>query len=153
MKYLIVLAILLIPFNLRAADEETTKPELQLMVFSATWCGPCQTMKRNVWPNKELQQIIESNKIKVFNIDVDADQKTANSFKIDAVPTTVIGYAHPDNKIKVISRTVGYQDVPAVKKLLLTAVEQVKPEDEPLDYITIPQVDYKLMVPALDYSF
>ena len=62
------------------------KEYLNLLYFTATWCGPCQKIK------PMIQKIAEGmeNKIKVFMIDIDENEELAEKFKIRSVPTFIL---------------------------------------------------------------
>ena len=72
-------------------NEETFKEiisaeKLTLACFSATWCGPCQTMK-------PILQKIESDlsdKVSVVQIDVDQNLDLTVFYKIMGVPTLLL---------------------------------------------------------------
>jgi len=57
-----------------------------LVDFSATWCGPCKTMIPIL---KEVKQQLKD-KVKIIKIDVDKNQSTAASFKVQGVPTLIL---------------------------------------------------------------
>lgn len=54
----------------------------QLLYFSASWCGPCQTFKPIV------DQI--SNEISVTKIDVDSQSDMAQKYRVRSVPTLIL---------------------------------------------------------------
>ena len=57
-----------------------------LVDFSATWCGPCKTMIPIL---KEVKHQLKD-KVKIIKIDVDKNQSTAASFKVQGVPTLIL---------------------------------------------------------------
>ncbi len=81
-----------------AADTNHT---LVLVVFSAQWCGPCQWMKTNTLESPDFLE--HAGAIQITDIDIDADQKSARLFGIEAVPTLIL--MTPDKKI--IQRETG----------------------------------------------
>lgn len=56
-----------------------------LLIFSATWCGPCQQMAREVWPKVDLSAF------KVYHIDIDDNQSVVKQYKVTRIPTIIIG--------------------------------------------------------------
>ncbi len=57
-----------------------------LVDFHATWCGPCKQMA------PELQRFAQNNsgKLRVIKIDIDKNQKTAQQYNIQGVPTLIL---------------------------------------------------------------
>jgi thioredoxin 1 len=57
-----------------------------LVDFHATWCGPCKQMA------PELQRFAKSNtgKLRVIKIDIDKNQKAAQQYQIQGVPTLIL---------------------------------------------------------------
>ena len=57
-----------------------------LVDFHATWCGPCKMMA------PELQKYAQKNtgKLRVVKIDIDKNQKAAQQFNIQGVPTLIL---------------------------------------------------------------
>lgn len=69
-----------------AKAKESNKPILA--VFSAEWCGPCQAMKKEVYPEADVKKALEG-WVPVY-IDEKADRATMESFKVEAFPTFVV---------------------------------------------------------------
>lgn len=57
--------------------------------FTASWCGPCQTMKKNTWPDPQVKDWLDKRAIAVM-IDADQHKELARSLGIKALPTTII---------------------------------------------------------------
>ena len=55
---------------------------MKYLLFSASWCGPCQTLK------PVIEQV--SKTIPVTKIDVDTDAQTVSDYGIRSVPTVVL---------------------------------------------------------------
>jgi thioredoxin 1 len=57
-----------------------------LVDFHATWCGPCKMMAT------ELQRFAQNNsgKLRVVKIDIDRNQKAAQQYNIQGVPTLIL---------------------------------------------------------------
>ncbi|WP_340819776.1 thioredoxin domain-containing protein [Methanolobus sp. WCC4] len=59
---------------------------VELLDFSATWCGPCKMQK----PHLEKVEAELGDKVAVKVIDVDQNQSLAAQYGVQAVPTLVI---------------------------------------------------------------
>ena len=55
---------------------------MKYLLFSASWCGPCQTIKT------VMEQV--SKTIPVTKIDVDTDAQTVSDYGVRSVPTVVL---------------------------------------------------------------
>lgn len=66
------------------AAQKNGKPII--FVFSASWCGPCQSMKRDVYPSAEVQPLHDKFNWAYLDIDVEANSKLADSFKVETIP-------------------------------------------------------------------
>jgi len=75
-----------------------------LLFFTAQWCVPCRIMKREVFADKEVSNIINSQVIPVM-IDVDnpGSAELIQHFKVRATPTTIV----TDAQGKVLDYAVG----------------------------------------------
>jgi thioredoxin 1 len=80
-----------------AADQS-----LVLLIFSAEWCGPCQQLKKRTLSAPEFLR--QENPLHLADVDIDANQKMARDFAVDAVPTLVLLTADG----KIIARRTGF---------------------------------------------
>lgn len=70
---------------LKAAQTQS-KPVL--IMFSASWCPPCNMMKKDVLPQKDVQAALD--KWVLAYIDVDENKALPNRYQIQAIPTFVM---------------------------------------------------------------
>lgn len=75
-----------------------TNQEL-VIIFSASWCGYCKTLKNDLATIKHFD-----NKI-ICIIDIDSNKKIARQFKVKNLPTSVM--LNPEGQ--EITRNVGYE--------------------------------------------
>jgi thioredoxin 1 len=59
---------------------------LEIIDFSATWCGPCKMQK----PIIEELKVKYSGKVTFKVIDVDEDQTLAHTYSVHAIPTLIV---------------------------------------------------------------
>jgi thioredoxin 1 len=59
---------------------------LEIIDFSATWCGPCKMQK----PIIEELKAKYGDKVSFKVIDVDEDQTLAHTYSVHAIPTIII---------------------------------------------------------------
>jgi thiol:disulfide interchange protein len=71
--------------DLQAAKAEAAssgKPVLAY--FTATWCGPCQRMHEETWPDPRVGAALQA--YVPVKIDVDQNSDLAMSFNVDGIP-------------------------------------------------------------------
>jgi thioredoxin 1 len=72
-----------------AEAKEKGKPVL--LVFGATWCPPCKTMKRNVWPDEEVTKAVEQGFVPMY-VDVDEEKHSQLSarYGVLGIPAVLV---------------------------------------------------------------
>lgn len=78
------------------------KPDL--LIFSATWCGPCQQLKKTIEANPQLVDAYE-----VYLIDVDEEKEMAQQYGVKSLPTLII--LQPNGKLRRKSGFSGVADL------------------------------------------
>lgn len=67
-----------------------------ILVFSAAWCGPCQSMKKTVYPSKEVTPLHDKFIWAYLDIDEEANGAPAQKYKVEVIPH--IQFLAPDGK-------------------------------------------------------
>ncbi len=72
-----------------AEAKQSGKPVL--LVFGATWCPPCKRMKRQVWPDDQVTQSVESSYIPMY-IDIDDPEQSqvVARYQVRSIPTVIV---------------------------------------------------------------
>jgi len=60
--------------------------KIDLMYFSASWCGPCKMMK----PLIDNFITLNSDKVNLMKIDIDTDRHITQAYGINSVPSFVV---------------------------------------------------------------
>ncbi|MEZ6056715.1 MAG: thioredoxin family protein [Planctomycetaceae bacterium] len=74
-----------------------------LIVFGATWCGPCKTMKAETLAHPELAQHINDHFVPVY-LDFDQNEKVANILEIESIPAVIVLSPNAD----LLGRYIGF---------------------------------------------
>lgn len=67
---------------------ETAKKEGKpvVLVFSAAWCGPCQSMKKNVYPSAEVKPLQDKFVWAYLDVDEEANAAAAEKYGVSGIP-------------------------------------------------------------------
>jgi len=91
-------------------DAEVVKSAVPVVVdFWAEWCGPCKMMAPVL---TDLAKVYKG-KVKIANIDADAESELAQKFRIVSMPTILVF-----NKGQVVRQQSGALPRPALEKLI-----------------------------------
>lgn len=104
----IIVGLFLIGALLLEARTTTTEPEdkrIQLIYFTASWCGPCQMMKQETWPNPLVQKALEN--FQFQTVDVDAQKDLAREWSVRSMPTYLL--VDPSGRYE-LGRMSGFMD-------------------------------------------
>ncbi|MEN3941290.1 thioredoxin family protein [Prosthecobacter sp. SYSU 5D2] len=103
MKHLLTLLAALIALPMMAADFPKGSPNFStdykaalkqakaenkplVVVFSAVWCGPCQSMKKTVYPSKEVAPMHDKFVWAYLDVDVEANGDPARKYNVTGIP-------------------------------------------------------------------
>lgn len=81
--------------------------DLEIIKFSATWCGPCKRYA------PIFNEFIEETGIKSSNVDIDEQHELASKYNVMSVPTTVF-----IKNGEVVSTQTGAMSKPALRKMI-----------------------------------
>lgn len=57
-----------------------------VVVFSASWCGPCQAMKKNVYPSEAIKGYHDKFIWAYLDVDDNSNDKAKEEFKVSSIP-------------------------------------------------------------------
>lgn len=57
-----------------------------ILVFSAAWCGPCQAMKKTVYPSKEVTPLHDKFVWAYLDVDLDANAAPSQKYGVQGIP-------------------------------------------------------------------
>jgi thiol-disulfide isomerase/thioredoxin/YHS domain-containing protein len=101
-----------------AAQAESRKLDRPLLIhFSASWCGPCRRMEREVLLTPDVLRTLDNGYVAV-KVDVEKNRNIAQRYHIQALPSDVI--VSPEGR--VLSQSQGFQD----KGSYLSSVNRVR---------------------------
>ena len=83
------------------------KTEIILLLFSASWCGPCQMLKQYL-TSPEADIVFPGLKVVYFDVDNDENEELCTFFKVESLPTYVFSYSHNANNLRSIHTGVGF---------------------------------------------
>jgi protein disulfide-isomerase len=110
-----------------ALSEASQSGKPVLIDFTASWCPPCQVMKREVWPDAEVGQLAGDRFVPVL-IDVDQERGLAQRYGISTIPTVVVtdgtgrelrraGFLSRDQMIRFLRESAPAAAVPVVGQM------------------------------------
>jgi thiol:disulfide interchange protein len=71
-----------------AAAEAGRSQKPQLLYFTATWCGPCQSLKHTTFADARVEAALS--KFVPTRIDIDQHPDLARQYEVEAIPNFVI---------------------------------------------------------------
>jgi thiol:disulfide interchange protein len=72
-----------------------------LLIFTASWCGPCQQMKKEVYPSAPVQAVAGRFIWHTVDVDLPENQALASRHGVRSIPTLVIIDAKGQAKAKI----------------------------------------------------
>ncbi len=102
------------------AAKENGKP--MALIFSATWCSLCQTMKKDVYPSAAVKPFHDKFNWSYLDITIDANDKLSDELKIENVPSIL--FLSADGK--VIDLQDAYANAEDTAKKLAEVLKKVE---------------------------
>lgn len=65
--------------------------EKHVLIFSASWCGPCKKMKYYVWQNQDVKDALSKfDSVQKIDIDAQNGKEMAIAYRVNTVPRIYI---------------------------------------------------------------
>ncbi|MGY5139671.1 thioredoxin family protein [Mycoplasmopsis gallinarum] len=77
------------------------KKDDHVLVFHATWCGPCKMFKHT------LDELSEKDNVNVYRIDIDKNIELAKEYKVNSIPHWFI-----IKNGEIVKQGLGYEPYP-----------------------------------------
>ena len=88
--------------DLEAAKKTAEEQKKKLFIeFTASWCGPCQMLAKDVWSSEDVAKRVEKEFVAVM-IDVDENPDASKAFEIKAMPTLIIADADAFERARAV---------------------------------------------------
>lgn len=91
------------PFH-EAVEQSREARHILVVMATAEWCGPCQTMKNTTWKDERVEQWFGQHGVAI-QLDVDEHPDLSSELRVRAMPTT-IAFKHGEE----FDRVRGYQN-------------------------------------------
>ena len=85
-----------------------------LLFFSAKWCGPCQSMLKEVFTDEKVETAMKDRIAVYVDLESKSGMELADEFRIEALPTCLF----LDSKKKELGRAIGYMETDVFLKAL-----------------------------------
>lgn len=93
--------------NLKEILEQNNN-EIILLIFSASWCGPCKKLKEKLKDeNDTTVEKIKDLKYLIIDVDDEENENICNIFKVKGLPHQVL-ISIKNNGIQVHHKIIGY---------------------------------------------
>ena len=103
-----------------SAAKKSGKPVV--MVFSAAWCGPCQTMKKEVYPSAAVKAFHDKFIWAYLDIDDERNERVSKKFGVSSIPHIEF----LDAEGKEIDKQIGSNSPEDFAKTLESVLAKVK---------------------------
>jgi thioredoxin-related protein len=67
-----------------AASKKSGKP--MIVVFSAVWCGPCQQMKKEVYPSEAVKKLHDKFEWAYLDVDEESNAAAIKKYGVNGIP-------------------------------------------------------------------
>jgi len=95
---------MLILKDMNELKEFIKENKLVILLFSATWCGPCKMLKQKIIEEEEILRGIQ---IGYVDIDDENFEELVDLYKISSIPT-ILFVGLDETEVKEIKRIEGY---------------------------------------------
>lgn len=96
-----------------ATSDAPREAELRLLYFTASWCGPCQMMQHQTWPDSAVQAQLKRYRFQA--IDIDASPELAQQWSVRSIPVLIFTDMEMEYEL---ARASGFMDAPRMAQWL-----------------------------------
>lgn len=107
--------------------------EIILVIFSASWCGPCQRFKGYL-KSSESEIMYPGLKVAYFDVDDDENGELCEIFEVQSLPTYFFSKLDSDNSLRSLPKSVGFSEE-SFQKQFNSALETFLEENNEVDDI------------------
>tara|TARA_Y100000385_G_C12918299_1_gene561400 strand:+ start:209 stop:664 length:456 start_codon:yes stop_codon:yes gene_type:complete len=120
------------------------KNDVILLIFSATWCGPCQAFKKYLSiPESEI--LYPGLQAVCLDTDAEGNEDLCDFYEIASLPTYFFVYLDSENNLRATAKQEGYNEAGFVQNYT-KAIEYFKQFDKPIEK----EVEEKLVEDIVD---
>lgn len=85
------------------------KNELLLLIFSASWCGPCQAFKKYLSVS-ESDILFPGLQAVCLDTDIESNEELCDFYEIASLPTYFFVYLDNENNLRATSKKEGFSE-------------------------------------------
>ena len=117
--FFIIVSCLLPTTYANVVKKESQKPQRSLLIFTASWCPPCQKMKKESWSNPTIKKVIKKHDYTMYWLDVDKVYNRAymKAWKVKTIPKIIMVRTYKKKYFQEIKRS-GYKNTKDLQKWL-----------------------------------
>jgi len=97
----------------KAHDVAVATGKPMLVIVTATWCGPCQKLKKSTLSHPQIAEFVNASFVPV-QVDFDRDEKIAAILEVEQVPASMVLSPESD----LLGRLDGYVSVKKYRAML-----------------------------------
>ena len=90
-------------FDFLMADEPVAEQKAKLIIFSASWCGPCRSLKNFLIDKPTIDVVKLVGNYELILYDFDEEKEMVNKYGVKSIPVMIV-----EKNDKEVARIIGY---------------------------------------------